>query len=250
MTPTSSPLPSPPVTLTRQGLRRGAHAVYPLLPGMIIFGLLCGVVARQAGLSFVENVLMNVFVFAGAAQLASLEQWSTPLPVLAIVVTTLLVNLRFLLHGVAVQPWLRSVNPRIVYPTLGVVNDQSWTIAMVAYQRGERDAGFFVGANLCVVPFWVLSASAGYLLGTGLGDPARIGVDFSVTIVFAASLVSAWRGRSDAIPWLGAGGAALLTWWLIPGTWYILAGGLTGFAIGVLKSPTMSPVVSTARKPR
>ncbi|HYJ13065.1 MAG TPA: AzlC family ABC transporter permease, partial [Thermomicrobiales bacterium] len=121
MNSTISPLGTPNVTLTGQGLRRGARAVFPLLPGMVIFGLLCGVVARQAGLSFIENALMNMFVLAGTAQLASLEQWSYPLPLLSIVVTTLFINLRFLLHGAAAQPWLRSVNPRIVYAMLSVV---------------------------------------------------------------------------------------------------------------------------------
>ena len=250
MSPASEDLTPRPVTLTWSGMRRGMTAVYPLLPGMMVFGVLCGVVAREAGLTFIENLLMNVFVFAGAAQLAAMEQWATPVPVVAAVVTTLLINLRFLLHGVAAQPWLRSVKPQVVYPTLGVVNDQSWTIAMVAYQRGERDAGFFVGANVLVVPFWVVAACAGYLLGTGIGDPARIGLDFSVTVIFAANLVAAWRGRSDAIPWLAAGGAALLSAWLIPGNWYVLIGGITGFVAGVLKAPPTPTVVSTSEPVR
>lgn len=240
----------PPVTLTRVGIRRGMAAVYPLLPGMMVFGLLCGVVAREAGLTFLENLLMNVFVFAGASQLAAMDQWATPIPVVAVVVTTLLINLRFLLHGVAAQPWLRSVKPQVVYPTLGVVNDQSWTIAMVAYQRGERDAGYFVGANVVVVPFWVISACVGYLLGTGIGDPARIGLDFSVTVIFAANLVAAWRGRSDAIPWFAAGASALLAAWLIPGNWYVLIGGITGFVAGVMKAPSPPTVVSTSEPAR
>lgn len=249
MNPASDDLTQTPVSLTWDGVRRGLVASSPLVPGILIFGMLCGVVARQAGLTFVENLLMNTIVFSGAAQLASLEQWATPLPITAIVVTTLLINLRFLLLGVSSQPWLRSVSPRVVYPNLAIVTDQGWTIAMVGYQRGERDAGYFFGAQLLIWPVWIVAAASGYLVGTGIGDPARLGIDFSVTVIFAANLVAAWRGKSDAIPWLMAGIAALLAAWLVPGNWYILIGGITGFIAGVLKTPASPTVVSTSESP-
>jgi 4-azaleucine resistance transporter AzlC len=243
MTPTGPDLASPSITITWAGVRRGCRASSPLIPGILVFGMLCGVVARQAGLSFVENLLLNLFVFSGAAQLAAIDQWIYPLPLASIVITTLLINLRFLMAGIAAQPWLRAVDQRYVYPTLAVVTDQGWTTGMLGYQKGERDAGYFVGTNGLIWPIWGAAACVGYVVGTGIGDPARIGLDFSITVIFAANLVSAWRGRADLLPWVAAAGVSLVTWWLVPGNWYVMAGGIAGFTAGYVLAPSPTPAV-------
>ena len=241
---------TPQVTVTWAGFRRGCRASSPLIPGILIFGMLCGVVARQAGLTFLENLLMNLFVFSGAAQLAAMDQWAYPLPMVAIVISTLLINLRFLMAGIAAQPWLKAVDQRYVYSSLAVVTDQGWTMGMLGYQRGERDAGYFIGTNVLIWPVWGAAACVGYLAGTGIGDPARIGLDFSITIIFTANLVTAWRGRADLLPWLAAAGAALVVWWLVPGNWYVMAGGIAGFVAGYVKAPRTVVVISSTEEHR
>lgn len=69
------------------------------------YGLVWGVLAGQAGLSALEVLLMSGLVFAGASQFVALESW-TPgnLPILAIIVTTAIVNLRMLLMTATLRP--------------------------------------------------------------------------------------------------------------------------------------------------
>lgn len=212
------------------GVLRGLRATIPMGVSVATYGVVFGMLARQTGLTFSENVLMNVFVFAGAAQTVVLDSWSYPLPIAGIVLTTLLINLRLILLGAAVQPWLRELPTRAVYPMLHIMADEGWAIAMNARARGERDIGFFLGCNLAVVIAWMPAMVAGHLLGGELGDPAAIGLDFAFTIVFAAMLVGGYRGRSDLLPWVAATVAALIGWRLLPGTWYVLMGGLAGFS--------------------
>ena len=47
----------------------------PVLPGMIAFGLAVGATAARKGFSFVDNLVMNVFVYAGMSQLVAMEAW-------------------------------------------------------------------------------------------------------------------------------------------------------------------------------
>lgn len=218
------------------------QAAIPMGIGVAIYGLVFGLLARQVGLSFAENVLMNGFVFAGAAQTASLDMWAYPLPVLSIVATTLLINLRLILLGAAARPWLNALPDRMVYPMLHVMADEGWAVAMNARRRGERDIGFFFGANLFVALCWLPSIVTGHLIGGGVGDPAAVGLDFAFTTIFAATLFSGYRTRFDLVPWGAAGLAALLAWWLLPGTWYVLVGGVTGFVVGsVFGKPALAP---------
>lgn len=208
------------------------RAAIPMGIGVAVYGLVFGLLARQVGLTFAENLLMNVVVFAGAAQTASLDFWTYPLPILSIVATTLLINLRLILLGAAARPWLRALPDRTVYPMLHVMADEGWAVAMNARRRGERDIGFFLGANLFVGLCWLPSIAVGHLIGGGVGDPAAVGLDFAFTTIFAATLFSGYRSRFDLVPWGAAGVAALLAWQLLPGTWYVLVGGIVGFVVG------------------
>ncbi len=214
------------------GVRRGLQAAIPMGVSVATYGVVFGMLARQSGLTFPENILMNVFVLAGAAQTVVLDSWSYPLPIAGIVLTTLLINLRLLLLGAAAQPWLRELPARKVYPMLHIMVDEGWAIAMNARARGERDIGFFLGCNLAVVIAWLPAVIAGHLLGGELGDPAMLGLDFAFTIVFAAMLFGGYRGRVDLLPWAAATLAALIGWRFLPGTWYVIMGGLAGFGTG------------------
>jgi predicted branched-subunit amino acid permease len=57
--------------------RRGIVATLPLAPGIVAFGLLYGVMARQVGLSPWEAGAMSLIVHAGSAQFTALGMWLT-----------------------------------------------------------------------------------------------------------------------------------------------------------------------------
>ncbi|MDQ3751088.1 MAG: AzlC family ABC transporter permease [Acidobacteriota bacterium] len=81
------------VSFTFSGAMTGVRRSLPLFFGVIPFGLVFGVTARQTGLYLGETALMSSTVFAGAAQFVALSLWQESLPVLTIVFTTLLENL-------------------------------------------------------------------------------------------------------------------------------------------------------------
>lgn len=219
---------------TLAGLKRGLIAGIPVAVSVGAYGVVFGVLARQVGLTLLEVILMNVLVFAGAAQTAALDLWSYPLPIVAIVTTTLLINMRLLLLGAALRPWLDRYPGRKVYPLLHIMADEGWALAMNRYVRGERDVGFLVGA-LAMVPIgWLPAVVVGFLIGSQIGDPAAIGLDFAFASIFAAMLVGSWRGRFDLVPWTSAGLAAWAASEWLPGTWYIMIGAVTGCVVAAL----------------
>lgn len=229
---------------TRQGVGRGLRATLPVAVSVATYGIVFGVLSRQVGLSLPETLLMNVLVFAGAAQTAALDIWAYPLPIAAIVATVVLINLRLIMLGASLRPWLHGLPGRTVYPMLHLLSDESWAVAMGRHRRGERDAGIVLGCNLAVFLAWVPSVVVGYLAGDSIGDPTAIGLDFAFTAVFAAMLFGGYRGRFDLVPWGVSGMVAWLAWWLLPGTWYVILGGLAGFAAGMSRAdlPRETPV--------
>jgi 4-azaleucine resistance transporter AzlC len=200
-----------------------------------------GVLARQVDLSLLEATLMNVVVFAGAAQMAAMDLWVYPLPILTVVITVLLVNMRLLMLGAAMRPWLESLPGRIVYPSLHFLSDEAWAVAMTRYRTGERDGGVVLGCNLAIVIAWMPSVAIGHTLGSQIGDPDALGLDFAFTAVFAAMLFGGYKSRYDLAPWGASGLVAWLVWWLVPGNWYVIAGGLAGFAVAYLRAEQTLP---------
>jgi predicted branched-subunit amino acid permease len=82
----------------------------------------------------------------------------------------------------------------------------------------------------------------GYYLRRRNGDPARYGIDLVMPIFFITMLVPIWRGRMDAAPWLVAVVVALAVKALLPGYWFVLAGGLAAaFTAAALFQPEEEP---------
>ena len=124
---------NPPVTFTRAGLAVGVRRTLPIALGDFAFGIVFGVVARQAGLSLSESVLMSGMVFAGAAQFIAIGLWTAPLPIVSLIVTTLVVNLRHLLMGAALRPWFARLAPGKAYGSLFFLTDETWALLAKHY---------------------------------------------------------------------------------------------------------------------
>ncbi len=215
------------------GVVEGFRRCLPIALGVFIYGLVFGVLAQQAGLSIIEALLMSGLVFAGASQFAALKLWTIiPLPTPEIILTTLIVNLRHVLMGAAVQPWFASLKPWQRYLSVFFMTDENWALTMSEFKKGKRNGAMLLGSGLALFLAWTGSTLAGRALGSVLQDPAKWGLDFAFTAVFITLLVGMWRGKSDILPWLIAAAVAIAASQLIPGNWYILLGGLAGSLAG------------------
>ncbi len=220
---------------TRRGVLLGARRCVPVAISVFLYGTIFGVLARQAGLSPLEALLMSGLVFAGSSQFVAMGLWTMPLPVGAIILTTLVVNLRHVLLGAALRPWLRGVPARKVYPSLFVMTDENWALTLGYFKDGGDDAAFLVGSGFELYLAWLAAAVAGFFASAAIPDPNSIGLDFAFTAVFLALLVGVWSGKESLLPWLGAAVVAVTAQHFIAGTWYILLGGLTGALIAMVR---------------
>lgn len=222
----------PVISFTRRGAVRGAWAMLPIVPGAVAFGLVYGFVAGERGVTALEVALMSMLVFAGASQFLALELWGDPLPIATLVAGVLVINLRHLLMGPALLPWLGGIGPGRAYASLYFMTDESWGASVADLRRGGRDAAFLLGAGLTLYGFWVTSSVLGRVAGDFSAVIETYGLDFLTTAFFVALLAGFWRGKGDALPWLVAGGIAVLSKSLLPGTWYIVLGAVAGSLIG------------------
>lgn len=227
----------------RPGLGRvawcAAHKALPVGLGVISYGVVFGILARQAGLDVWETVFMSGAVFAGASQFVALDLWLHPLPMATIIITTLVVNLRHVLMGAALCPHIRGQSAWARYGAVFFMADENWALTMAAQKQpgpkgGAYTLAYLMGSGACLFCCWVSSGLAGRLFGGLVRDPAAWGLDFAFTAAFIALLVMFWTGKRDLIPWLAAAGLAVAGAHFLPGKWYILIGGLGGSLAGPL----------------
>ena len=223
------------ITFTLSGALLGARRTIPIAISAFAIGLVFGVLARQAKLSILESFLMSGLVFAGASQFVALSLWiAVPLPVITIILTTLVVNLRHLLMGASLRPWFSQLPLSKAYASVFFMVDESWALSMSDFAAGGRDMAFLLGSGMTLFVAWVSSAVIGHALGSSVQDPAQWGLDFAFTAVFLALLAGMWKGKSDLLPWAVAAIVAVAAAHWLPGKWYILLGGLAGSITGAI----------------
>lgn len=238
------------VTFTAAGAWTGVRRGLPLAPSAFVYGLIFGILARQAGLVLSEALAMSSLVAAGASQFVALDQWLLPLPVATIVLTTLVVNLRHVLLSASLYPWLGSLPRSRRYGAIFFLYDESWALTLHAFNGGYRDGAFLVGCGALLFVAWLIATVLGHTVAAVIPDPARWGLDFAFTAVFIALLGSMWRDVShrdglqggqrrrvfgDLLPWATAAVVAILAQRWLPGTWTILLGGLAGSLVGAVR---------------
>jgi 4-azaleucine resistance transporter AzlC len=216
----------------------GAWQMLPFLVGIIPFGLILGTISADKGLSPLETALMSALVFAGSSQLVAVGLWLHPIPILAIIASTALINARHLLMGGVIAPHMEKFAQGRAYVALFFLADEIWAIALRRSSEALLTPAYYTGLALPLYLSWVFWTTLGNLVGGIIRHPERYGFDFAFTAVFLVILFGYWRRQRKILPIAASAAAALLTWRLFPGVWYVFAGGLAGTAAAAVAART------------
>lgn len=212
----------------------GAWQMLPLLIAVVPFALIMGALCAEKGMSPLETALMGALVFAGSSQFVAAGLWQHPIPILAIVASTALINSRHLLMGAALAPSMGAFARPRSYLALFFMADENWAMAMRRAAAGPLTAGYYFGLSVPFYLSWVLWTTIGNLVGGAVADPKRFGFDFAFAAVFLVILLSLNKARRNLLPIAVSAAAALVAWRPLPGSAYIFVGGLAGTVAGAL----------------
>ncbi|OLN29409.1 AzlC family ABC transporter permease [Desulfosporosinus metallidurans] len=229
----------------------GIKKTTPLMVGVIPFGLAYGIMGAQAGLKFSEITLMSIFVFAGSAQFMAVGMIKEGISFAFIVFSTLLINLRHLLMGLSLAPYLNTQKRRWLYLLAFGMVDESYASTINHYQESGSEQGnpyFMVGAALGMYIFWIGSSVVGGLLGHSIKDPLSWGLDFAMPATFLSILVLQIKSARMLIVFLVSGITAIAAYIYIPGKWYIIIATVAATATGAFMELTEESRVANCEK--
>lgn len=212
----------------------GARTLIPLTPGVVPFGLVAGVMAIDLGLSPGMTMAMTLLFYSGSAQMAALQLLHNDVLPVAIVLTALIINLRFVMYSASLAPFLHHLPRRWTWPLSYMLSDQSYAICILKLSSGElgRFAHYFyAGTAVTMWLSWQLSVLAGVYLGASI--PSAWSLSFAIPLSFLAILVPSIRSSAS----LGAaavGGVVAVLAVDMPYNLGLVTASITGIVAGVL----------------
>ena len=223
----------PQVPSARAEFIVGMRAFAPLSMSIIPFGVVCGAAASTADMTPLQASAMSWVIFAGSAQIAATQLFASGAPLLVIVATAAIVNLRFLMYATSLATLFRSQNRRWQALIAYLLTDQSFGLTIVHHTRHpDRQADlrwFYLGVAGATWLSWQLATIAGILLGSLV--PPSWSLDFIVPLTFIAMVVPLLGDRAMQLS--AAAGALASVLLILPLKLNLIGAALIGVAVGV-----------------
>ncbi|NLW07276.1 MAG: AzlC family ABC transporter permease [Clostridia bacterium] len=219
---------------------QGMQAALPIVIGYLPLGFAYGVLAREAGLSLAETVLMSVLVYAGSGQFIAVSLLGSGVTAAAIIMTVFLVNLRHLLFSASFVPHLRRFNPVFLSMVAAQITDETFAVAINHYSNHEAHLPYHFGLNLTAHAAWITASFLGGLTGDLIGDPSRYGFNFALPAMFIILLVMQLKNKKTLLVALMAAVFSVAIAVIWPGNWNIIVATILAATLGVILEPWIS----------
>ena len=211
----------------RESVRKGVSLCVPICVGVFAYAGVFGVLAAAKGVPASLVALMGVLVFSGSAQFVIVDMWGSA-SLWTVLGAVASMNLRYLLICASVEPLFegKPLAQRMLRAHL--VADENWAVAMAAQAGESEKADILLAGGIALMLSWLAGSLAGSLAGGRIPAPERFGLDFAFPALFAALVVSLWKGKEDLLPLIVAASVTAAVDFVFGGSWSVLAGGLAG----------------------
>lgn len=215
----------------------GCRDLLPLAPGVLAFGLIAG--ANGVALGFSPELIMGMtaLMYGGAGQLAAYQLIQEQTPVVIIMLTVWMINIRFLIYSATFAPILIPLKKRFRLPLTYMLSDQ--TYGLCAMETGKPGIiWYFAGSAISMWACWLCSVALGIAVGAKI--PPEWSLEFAIPLAFLTMLVSTIKSRLLLATAVGTGILAVVLANLPYQSGFIVAvaGGVT---FGLLLSHLLLP---------
>ena len=198
----------------RQEFLTGARDIVPLLLAAAPFGLIYGALAVASGLSAAAAMAMSLIVFAGSAQFIAVGLVAVGTPVLIIIATTFIVNLRHMLYSATLLPYLKHLPQYWRIPLAFGLTDETFAVTVHRFQK-EDDSPYThwyqLGSSVAMYVNWQIWCLLGLVLGDRIPDAASWGLDVAMPIAFIGMTIPFVKNMPMVVCVFTAGVCGLLT---------------------------------------
>ncbi|MDP8079999.1 AzlC family ABC transporter permease [Phocoenobacter skyensis] len=195
---------------TQQGfLSKGLSAIIgisPLAISAVPWGVLCGTLSIQAGLTSMQAQIMSLVVFSGTIQLSGIAIFATGGSWLGLVNNTVMIGARYSLYAATYQRELSKLSfiKRAAFAFLLI--DELFVIAQNRqFKTGYFDYWYVVIGGFFFYILWNIATFTGIYFAQVVQDIDKLGLDFTIVATFVAMMVPMIRSKAILIAALTSG---------------------------------------------
>jgi predicted branched-subunit amino acid permease len=178
------------------GAKEGFKLFFPLSMGLIPWALVTGMTMSNTGFTVLQAIGMNAIVYAGTAQLATLPMMAVGAPVWLMVVTALVLNLRFVIFSAAIAQGFRQV-PFLLRCLSGyLLVDGVFACSlekMLSHEDKDWRLGYYLAPSFWAWFLWQAFGFVGVVARKSI--PSGWSLEFMATIALILLLIPMTRFR-------------------------------------------------------
>ncbi len=171
----------------------------PWLLGVAPFGLVIGVSAAQADVPTMAGWLSGPLIFAGSAQVATIQLLDSGAAPLVVVAAALAINLRLVLYSATMADHWRGTSRWWQALAAAALVDPTLAVGVDGYGRaGDRRHGHlhYAGGAAALALTWIVAITAGATVGTAL--PSGLQLELVIPLFLIGEVVPRLRSRATA----------------------------------------------------
>ncbi|MHC3439312.1 AzlC family ABC transporter permease [Natrialbaceae archaeon A-gly3] len=190
--------------------KAGARDSIGILLGLIPFALVFGIASDGAGLSTIQTIAMSAVIFAGTAQLVTVELIDANAGLAIVIVTGIVINLRMLMYSASIAPHFTDYSKKTRAYLAYFLTDHVYAMSIAEYNEEVRSRNkrlYYLGLGVTIWLVWVATTLVGYALGAGI--PPELNLMFAIPLVFLAILVPAIEDAPQVVAALASAVVAI-----------------------------------------
>lgn len=175
----------------------------PVLFGYLALGIAFGLLMADKHYPIWLTAIMGTFMFAGAGQYIAAGLFAAGTPLIAIVITEALVNIRHIVYGLSLITKFSNTGrwkPYLIF----ALSDETYAIeAAMLIPEDMNRTRLFASISILDQFYWISGTLIGHMAGIILQNTTGIslqGVDFALTALFAVLLVEQIMNSKDFVP--------------------------------------------------
>lgn len=169
----------------------------PVLSGYVVLGIGFGILLSTKGYGLPWALLMSLFIYAGSMQYVTIDFLGSGATLIAVALTTLMVNCRHLFYGISMIDKYKNAGVRKPY-LIFALTDETYSLVCrdLEFDDDKQRHGYYFLTSIFDQCYWVTGSIIGVLLGMII--PFNVtGIDFSLTALFLTIVVEQWLSSKD-----------------------------------------------------